>query len=80
VTLIPHLRGKFGFGRTFRQLAGFGDRPSKGLLDIDMLADVHTRESDGGMHVIGSGDDDGVDVLLLVEHDAIIVVALGLRK
>ncbi len=30
------------------------------------------------MHEIGSRDDDAIDVLLLIKHDAIVGVALGL--
>ena len=42
-----------------------------------MFVEIHGRESDGSVHVVGSGDDDAVDVLLLFEHLAVVGIALG---
>jgi len=43
------------------------DRPSQRLLHVHMLAEIHGGQRDRGMHVIGSGHDDGVDVFLLLQ-------------
>ena len=45
-----------------------------------MFAKVHGGEGDGSVHVVGSGDEDGVDVFLLVEHFAKVGVASGVRE
>ena len=45
-----------------------------------MLAEVHRGQRDRRVHVIGCGDDDRVDVLLLVEHLAVVLVAGGARQ
>ena len=34
----------------------------EGFLTINMLTELHGADAHGGMHVIGSGDIDGVDV------------------
>src|SRR5882672_3645739 len=78
VTLVAHLRGDLGFFGLLRELAGFSDGPGKRLLYIDVLAKLHCGERDRRVHVIGSGDDDSVDVLLLFEHLSIVFVALRL--
>jgi len=45
-----------------------------------VFAEFHGGEGDGGVHVVGSGDEDGVNVLLAIEHLAIVGVASGFRK
>ena len=43
-----------------------------------MLSEFHCGQGDWRVHVVGGGDDDGVNVLLLFEHLPIVLVALGL--
>src|ERR1700726_1230864 len=77
MALIAHLRGDFRFFGATRETARFVNGPSKWLLHVNMLAEGHGSQRDGRVHVIGSGDDDGLDVFLLLEHLAIVFVALG---
>ena len=77
VALVAHLRGDFGFLCTTRKFASFFDRPAERLLDVHMLAKLHGRQGNGGVHVVGRGDHDGVDILLALEHLAIVGVARG---
>jgi len=76
--LVAHLSGELGFvfglGGEFAALI---NRPAERLLNINVLVEVHSGESDRGMHVVGSSDDNAVDVLLLLEHFAIVGIALG---
>ncbi len=80
VALVAHLRGDFGFFGAAGEVAGFFDTPGERLLHVDVLAEIHGGGGDGGVHVVGSGDDDGVDVFLVLEHVAVIFVALGFRQ
>ena len=77
-TLVAHLSDELGLilglGRKFAALI---DGPAKGFLNVDMFVEIHGRESDGSVHVVGSGDNDAVDVLLLFEHLAVVGIALG---
>ncbi len=75
--LIAHLRGEFGFLGAAGEMAGFFDTPGERLLHVDVLAEIHGGRGDGRVHVVGRGDDDGVDVFLVLEHVAVIFVALG---
>ena len=47
------------------------------LLHVDVLAALDGRHGDHGMGMVGRGHDHRVDVLLLVQHDAEILVPLG---
>ena len=60
-------------------MACFLDGPAERLLHVDMLAQIHRRRCDRRVHVVGRRDDDAVDVLLLVEHLAVVLVPLQLR-
>lgn len=80
MTLVAHLRGNLGFRGALGELPGFVDGPTEGLLHVNVLVQIHGGESDGRVHVIGRGDDDGVDVLLLFQHFAIVRIALGLGQ
>ena len=76
--LIAHLSGEFGFVLSLSgEFAALINGPAERLLNVDVLVEIHSSESDGRMHVIGSSDDDTVDVLLLLEHFAIVGIALG---
>ena len=80
VSLVAHLRDDAGFLlRLLRQRTRLLDRPAEGLLHVDVLVQIHGRERDDGMHVIRCRDHDRIDVLLLVEHLAIVAVSLQPR-
>ena len=53
-------------------------RVGQRLLAVDVLAALDRRHRDDGVHVVGRADDDRVDVLLLVEHLAEVLVPLRL--
>ena len=80
MALVAHLRGDFGIFRSPRHFAGFLNGPSERFLDVDVFVKLHGGERDRGVHVVGGGHQDGVNVLLAVEHFAIILVALGFRQ
>ena len=77
VALIAHLRGDFRCRGLLRELSDFLHGPGERLLHVHVLAEVHGRQRDGRVHVIGRGYHDRVDVLLLVEHLAVVGVAPG---
>ena len=75
VSLVAHLRRDAvlggGQGELLRLPNGAGER----LLTIDVLAALHRPHGGAAVHVVGTGDGDGVDVAaLLVEHLAIVGV------
>ncbi len=80
MALVAHLRRDFRALRLARELPRFGDRPRQRLLDVHVLAEIHRGQRDGGVHVIRRRDDDGVDVLLLLEHLPVVLVARGARQ
>ena len=81
VALVAHLRdGLRRLPRLARQLARFVHRPAQRLLHVDVLAEIERGHRDRRVHVIGRRDDDRVDVLLLLEHQAVVGVALLLRQ
>ena len=75
VALVAHLRGDLVFVGRLHQLARFPDGAGQRLLHVDVLAALHAPHGGGGVHEIGDGDDDRVDVLVfLVEHLAEVFV------
>ncbi len=76
MALIAHLRGDFGFLGALRQLPSFIDGPGERLLHVDVFTESHGGESDRRMHMVRSGDEDSVDILLVLEHVAIVLIAL----
>ena len=78
VPLVAHLGGDLGLGRLLRQGAGLVHRPAQRLLHVDVLAERHRRHGDRRVGVVGRRDDDAVDVLLLRQHLAVVLVALRL--
>ena len=68
MTLIPHLGHDARLLGGSREDARFVNRIGERLLHIDVLSCLHRHVGDDGMGVIGRGDDDRVDVLLLLEH------------
>ena len=79
VPLVAHLGGDLVFAGGLGEQPGLVDAMGERLLHVDVLAALDGRQGDHGMRVIGRGHDHGVDVLLLVEHDAEIRVTLGPR-
>ncbi len=77
MTLITHLRGDLGFLGTPRELAGFINGPGKRFLHVDVFAESHGCKGDRRVHVVGGGDENGVNILLVFEHVAIVLIALG---
>ena len=74
VALVAHLRGDAVFGGPGGELLGLPDGAGQRLLTVDVLAAGHGPHGGGGVHVVGAGDEDGVDVLVLIQHDAEILV------
>ena len=77
-SLIPHLRGEFGFRGAFRKLARFVYAPAQRLLHVHVLVQIHRGQSDGRVHMVRRSHHHRINVLLLFEHFAVIRVALGL--
>jgi hypothetical protein len=76
ITLVAHLRGHLVLRRCFSQLAALPHGMRQRLLDVDVFAPLHGPDGGRGVHKIGDGDDDRVDVVVfLVEHDPEILVA-----
>ncbi len=80
VALVAHLRRDFRFLRALGKLARFGDGPRQRLLHVDGFLQIHRGERDRRVHVIGGRDENRVDVFLLVEHLAIVGIALEFRE
>ncbi|MBV6432457.1 MAG: hypothetical protein IANPNBLG_02599 [Bryobacteraceae bacterium] len=82
IALVTHLRGGFRIpGGRVSQQERFPGSARQGLFDVDVLASLHAGESAGGMHVVGGGDDHGVNLLRLpVEHAPVVFVAGGFRE
>ena len=80
VSLIAHLGHDLVLARGLGQGACFADRARQRLLDVDVLAELHRRHRDDRVGVIGRGDEHRVDVLLLLEHRAEILVKDRLRE
>ena len=80
VALVSHLGLQLAGNRLAREPAALVHGPGQRFLHIDMFAQVHGRERDVRVHVIGRGHHHRVDVLLLLQHLAVVGVALGLRQ
>ena len=77
VALVPHLGDDALLAGHRGQGARLGDGPGEGLLAVDVLAAPHRLHRDDRVGVVGSGDDDRVEVGLVVEHAP--VVGVGAR-
>ncbi len=72
--VVAHLRrdarllGDPGHGATLPDVAG------QRLLAVDVLAGLHGQDRDVGVEMVRSGDEDGVDLLLLLQHHAEVLV------
>ena len=72
MALVAHLGGDLRLTGGLGQGAGFVNRVGERLLDIDVFAGANGRHGDHCVGVVGRGDDDGVNVLLLVKHFAVV--------
>ncbi len=77
--LISHLGGDFIFGRHLAHHPRFVNRMGQRLLAIDMFAQLHGHDAGRRVVMIGRGDDDGIDLLYLFEHLAVIAIKTGAR-
>jgi hypothetical protein len=80
VPLVAVLRDDLLLLRLSCQVPRLVHGPAHRLLHVDVLAGVHGIRRDHRMHVIGRGDDDRVDVLLFLEHLAVVLVFLQPRQ
>ena len=80
LALVAHLGGDFGFGGNFGHHPGFVNGVGERFLAVDMFAKFHRSDADDRVVVIGSGNHDGIDVLLLFEHFTVIGVEFGVRE
>ncbi len=62
------------------QLAGFVDRLGQGFLAVDVQPLLHGPHRDRGVHVVGGRDVDRVEVFLLIEQLAPVLVNLDVGK
>src|SRR4030081_935158 len=79
MALVTHLRCDSHFFSAARQPAGFINRPSQWLLYVNMFIQVHSRQRDWRVHVIGGGHYHGVNVFLALEHLAVILIVFRFR-
>ena len=79
VALVAHLRDDLVLPRRLGQRPGLADGARQRLLHVDVLAQLHRGHRDQGVRVIRRGDEHRVDVLLLLEHHAVVLVLDRLR-
>ena len=75
---VAHLRRDARFLCDARHQTRLTDVVRERLLAIDVLARLHRENRDVGVQVVGRGDEDGVDGLLLLEHDPEVFVTAHL--
>ena len=80
VALVAHLRHDLVLARRLGQRPGLADGARQRLLHVDVLAELHRGHRDHGVRVIGRRDEHRVDVLLLLEHHAEVLVVGRLRE
>ena len=79
--LVAHLRDNFRFFRGAMQVTHLGDVIAERLLHADVLAVLDGMHRGEVMRVVGSRDDDAVDVLgHLIEHLAEVLIELRRRR
>ena len=75
MALVAHLGDQLRIlAREVEQRAALLDRVGQRLLHIDVDAALHRHPRRDGVVMVGRGDDDRVDVLLRVEHAAVVGV------
>ena len=72
VALVAHLSGEFALARGLGQGAGLVDIVSERFLEVNVFAGLEGGQGDDGMGVVGRGDHDRLDVLLFIEHLAVV--------
>ena len=73
VALVAHLGDQAGvLSGQRQQAAALLDGVGQRLLHIDVDTALHRHTGGHGVVVVGRGDEDGVDVLLRVEHLAVV--------
>ena len=78
VPLVPHLGRHLVFLRGRPHEPGLGDRVGQRFLAVDVSAQGHGHQRGGGMVMIGGGNGDRIEPLLLFQHLAVVGVACGL--
>src|ERR1700757_4871258 len=78
VPLIAHLRDYLRLFGATREPSSLINGPRERLLYIHRFAKIHAGQGDWRVHVVRSGDDDTIDVLLLLQHLAIVGITLRL--
>jgi len=66
------LRGDAGFAGDVGYAAGFVDGVRERLLAENVFVFTHGRGGDGGVEMVGSADDDSVEIFFFVEEFAVI--------
>ena len=80
MSLVAHLADDLAILRLLGEDACLLDGPAERLLHVDVLAEVHRHRGDRRVHVVRRGDHDGVDILLLLEHLAVVAILRELRQ
>src|SRR4029077_6852807 len=75
VTLIAHRGGNAGFLRDTRGLPRLPDVVRERLLAIDMLFEAHRADAHVGVQMIGSGAENRIDGLLLLQQMTTILLS-----
>ena len=79
MTLSSHLRRDTGVGGHFGHSPGLPNRVRKGFLAIHVFAQLHGSDRDDGMIVVGSRDEDGIEIAVRVEQLSPIGVPPSMR-
>ena len=75
--LRTHLRRQLFFSGKTRHATCLVDAPGEGLLAIHVFAQLHGRQANGSVHMVGDAHDHGVDLRVhRVEHPAVIAESL----
>ena len=77
VDLGAHLGGDLGLGGGLADDPGLADVVGQRLLAVDVLAELQGRQGGEGVGVLGGADDDGVEVVGVVEDLAEVAEPVG---
>lgn len=77
--LVAHLGGDALFAGVIGDLSGFPDGVGEWFFAIDVFAVVEGGHRGEGVMVVGGGDEDGIDFLHFLEHEAVVLEAFGVR-